>query len=79
MKDPTANLVRAFEVKEGDWIKPPGESEFYIVDAIEELGGDEMGCAVFRFTDMLYSPYSSFDYPYAALVEVGPWENTKGD
>ncbi len=63
MKDPTANMVRAFEIQLGDLLY----EDNLRVDRIEGLGGDETGPAVWRFYDM-YGQHVT--YPYAALVVV---------
>ena len=63
MNDPTANMVRAFEIQLGTLLLEDNLK----VDRIEGLGGDETGPAVWRFYDC-YGGY--IDYPYAALVEI---------
>jgi hypothetical protein len=63
MNDPTANMVRAFEVQLGVVLA----EDNLTVDHIEGLGGDETGPAVWRFYDR-YGCYVT--YPYAALVVV---------
>jgi putative component of membrane protein insertase Oxa1/YidC/SpoIIIJ protein YidD len=70
VNDPTANMVRAFEIREGDWIWTHDWRDWpFQVDMIEPLGGDEMGPALWRFTDCAPWIGGSVDYPYAALVE----------
>lgn len=68
MNDPTANLVRAFEIRVGDRIVVPVDYGLR-VDEIEELGGDEMGCAVFKFIQNGMSGRTTYSVPYAALVK----------
>lgn len=63
MNDPTANMVRAFEIHEGDLLT----EDNLMVARVEGIGGDEMGPAIWRF----YDPFGAHvSYPYAALVEV---------
>lgn len=63
MNDPTANMVRAFEIRVGDLL---AEDNLMVV-RIEGFGGDEMGPAIWRFYDWVGA---NVTYPYAALVKV---------
>ena len=70
MKDPTADLIRAFEIRVGDRIVIPQDFEV-TVDEINPIGGDEYGPAAWEFVcgkqrDGVYR----YTVPYAALVKV---------
>lgn len=69
MPDPTAGMVRAYEIKVGDFIDSNGDPWWFLVDEIIPLGGDEMGPAVFRFVDRNPDIGGAIDFPYAALVK----------
>lgn len=68
MPDPTAGMIRAFEVKVGDYISNGDNPWWFLVSLIIPLGGDEMGPAVFRFVDLNPDIGGTLDLPYAALV-----------
>jgi hypothetical protein len=69
MNDPTADLIRAFEVRVGDFIACDNPWWFRVYE-IEGIGGDEMGPAVWRFYDRNPDIGGTVEFPYAALVRV---------